>query len=238
MVQKNDYSKEVLEKVVNSLKEVKRVTRDNFMSKSSATFSKFYKPTLKEITDVLIKYNEIDRSYTTHPNLWFDDGELGATPYFIIRVCNSHYKEVEVSSYRTWENKVKEACASEIADVLNNMVHLIENEIEKAKSFPKAEEMDETFLSMLQKYVNGSADYKVAIEEGKLAKEMCRDYTAFVVRYKKDDNYKCCFRFYNDQLGNVVINGKDAYYGEYFGHFTMDEVEEGIKDYLKIYRVI
>lgn len=238
MVQKNDYNQVILDKVINSLKEVKRVTRNNFMSDLSDTFAKFYKPTLKEITDVLIKYNEIPRSYTNSTTLWFDDGELGATPYFIIKVCNSQYKQVEVSSYRTWENKVKEACANEIADILSYMVHLIEKEIEKAKSFPKAEEMDETFLSILQKYINGSADYKVAIEEGKLAKEMCNDYTAFVVRYKKDNDYKCCFRFYNDQLGNIVINGKCPYYGEYFGHYTMDEVEEGIKDYLKTYRVI
>lgn len=238
MVQTNDYSKEILEKVVNSLKDVKRVCRHNFISNLSDAFSKFYNPTLKEITEMLIKHNEIPRSYTKSTTLWFDDGELGATPYFIIKVCNSNYDQIEVSSYRTWKNKVKETCASEIADVLNNMVHLIEKEIEKAKSFPKAEEMDETFLSMLQKYINGSDKYKVAIEEGKLAKEMCRDYTAFVVRYKKDNDYKCCFRFYNDQLGNIVINGKDPYYGEYFGHFTMDEVEEGIKNYLKIYKVI
>lgn len=238
MVQNNDYNQVVLDKVVNSLKEVKRVTRNNFMCDSSDTFAKFYKPALKEITDVLIKHNEIPRSYTTSANLWFDDGELGATPYFIIKAYNSQYKEVEVSSYRTWKNKVKEACANEIADVLSYMVHLIEKEIEKAKSFPKAEEMDETFLSVLQKYINDSDKYKVAIEEGKLAKEMCRDYTAFVVRRKKDDAYNCCFRFFNDQLGNIVINAKGPYYGEYFGHFTMDEVEEVIKDYLKIYRVI
>lgn len=231
----NSYSEVVFNMVINVLKDIKNITHDNYLSKSDATFFRFYKPAFESITDILHKYNEIPKSYKVD-NLWFNDGELGATPYFIFKAYDSNYNSVEVYSCDIWKKEVEEMCADEIANVLEQIVFEIRKEIKEIQKLPKVEELDDVFLSYINKYIN-SKEYKASIEDGELVEEIRGNYKAFVIRYKNSNDYKCSFRFRTDRIGNIMAIYESPYYGDYYGNTRQSEIEEHIKDMMKKFHV-
>lgn len=233
--QHNSYSEVVFNRVINVLKDIKDVTHDNYLSKSDATFFSFYKTAFESITDILHKYNEIPKSYKVD-NLWFDDGELGATPYFIFKAYDSNYNGIEVYSCNTWKKEVEEKCANEIANVIEQMIFAIRKEIIEIQKLPKIEELDDVFLSYINKYIN-SKEYKASIEDGELVEEIKGTYKAFVIRYKNTNDYKCSFRFIPDRIGNIMAIYESPYYGDYYGHTRQCDIEEHIKGMMKEFHV-
>ncbi len=224
------YNGAASDRIANVLKDVKNVTRDNNLSKFDAAFFRFYGPAFKSMTDIFHKYNEIPKSHKVS-YLWFDDGELGAVPYFLIKAYDSNYKEIEICS-----RDMRKAEAKEIVNVLEQMVFEIRKEIEEIQKLPKIEELDDTFLAYINKYIN-SKEYKVSIESGELVEEIAGDYKAFVIRFKNTNAYKCSFRFRTDRIGNIMAIYESPYYGNYYGNARQSEIEEHIKDMVKKFHI-
>lgn len=237
MTYNKNYSDEIMQRQASILLEMKEVYGiDGYIGNGDE-----YADFRNSLTKILRENKCIRPSYKVS-SMWFNDGKLCrfdkqniSAVYFNISLLDCNYNELKITSgnYRVLPKncyRVSEEVLSLILDECDNLVNHIKNMIVDANKSPNISDLMETLLLYAQKYINKGI-YNVRIEEGKLNMENANTepYKCLVVRYK-DGDYHSSITFSKNKIGNYYATQRTTLCGQSTISFTLDTLEEQMKN--------
>jgi len=227
----------VLTELHNVLKHNIILPRDN---------NKLYGETFDNLNKIImpkIGYKISSLWYTDGIINGYNDGEnedyFAKRAYMIFELKNSNYDTYEVTSANYCKNKITlnsnqlNAILDELEKLTNKVIQLIE----VAKKQPSTDELIDRFMNYVNTHID-NVHYKAEIESGKLNYESCEPYESIVIREKNTNNYISSLLFGMNDFGDYGITIRVPLAGTTTIKFSLNKMEETIKDVLDGMNVI